>query len=61
MSAPWSVQEMVNSPTSRGVRGPHNIHSSMLGFLGQNVLSPLFGKANTKMKMCDAFRPLYNN
>ena len=57
MSAPQSVQEMVYKSNQLGGQSPHHMHCSMLGFIGQNVLSPLFGYANTKIKMCYAFRP----
>ena len=51
MSAPQSVQDMVFMSDCWGVRGAHNFLILVLGFIGQNVLSPLFGLANTKKKM----------
>ena len=46
-SRKWCIRSI-----SWRVRDPHNIHSSMLGFIGQHVLSTLYGQANAKMKMC---------
>ena len=43
MSAPQSVQEMVHNSNQLGGRGPHNIHCSMLGFIGQKCLITPFG------------------
>ena len=39
MSAPQSIQELVLKSNQLGVRCPHNIQGSMLGFIGQNALS----------------------
>ena len=51
MCAPRSVLEMVVMSKQFGGEGPQNIQSSVLGFIGLNALSLLFGWAKTKMKM----------
>ena len=61
MSAPQSVQEMVYKFNQLGGQGSTQHPLFNACFIGQNVLSPVFGLANTEMKMCYAFRPLYNN
>ena len=49
--APHLVEEMVFMFNVFGIRGPQNILSLVLVFIGKNALPPLFGWANTKIKM----------
>ena len=61
MSAPQSVQEMVNKSNQLGGQGS-TLHLKFNAWFYRSkcVVTP-FGRANTKIKMRYAFRPLYDN
>ena len=61
MSAPQSVQEMVNMSNQLGDQGSTQHPMFNAWFYRSKCLVTPFGWANTKIKMCYALRPLYDS
>ena len=61
MSALQSVQEILHQSNQLGGQGSTQHPSFNAWFYRSKCLVTPFAFANTKIKMCYAFRPLYNN
>ena len=61
MSAPQSAKDMVYMCNLLGAQGSTQHPWFDAWFCRSKCLITAFGLANAKIKMCYAFRPLYNN